>query len=158
VTSTGTIKHSPKVLALVSDAFGGHGGIALYMRDVLRCIASMDSGPEITLIARAGEPEGAQVPANVHWAKDGLNGKWAFATAVLAASVKGEKPDLIICGHINLLPLAKLAALLCSSPVVLFIYGIDAWKPPKSMLARKLANSASLIISISEITRQRFLS
>jgi glycosyltransferase involved in cell wall biosynthesis len=148
---------SPHILALVTDAFGGHGGIALYMRDVLRCLAARQDKPAVTLIARSGRTEGVEVPASVRWELDALKGKTAFAGAVLKSLLRKDKPRLILCGHINLLPLARLAAVLSRAPLVLFIYGIDAWKPPRSRIARGLVSSADLILSISEITRQRFL-
>lgn len=142
---------------MVTDAFGGHGGIALYMRDVLRCVTSMAPPFEVKLISRAGVMDGVTVPANIRWETRALGGKWSFVRSVAAALGRGEKADLILCGHINLLPLAKIAAIRFSVPVVLFIYGIDAWQPSAGKLARKLLGSVDLIISISEVTKQRFL-
>ncbi len=148
---------SPYILALVPEAFGGHGGIALYMRDVLHCLATGHDRPLVTLIARGGSVEGTELPTNIRWEKGALRGKWAFAGAVLNCLLRNRKPRLIVCGHINLLPFARLAAVCTRAPMVLFIYGIDAWGPPRATLARKLAASADLILSISELTRQRFL-
>jgi glycosyltransferase involved in cell wall biosynthesis len=143
---------------LVTDAFGGHGGIALYMRDVLHCVASMEPRPAVTLIARVGTEDGSARPDNIHWDTSALRGKFAFARSVLQATNKSERPDLVLCGHINLLPLARLAAYRSGAFLVLFIHGIEAWKPPRRLLARRLARSADRIISVSDITRQRFLS
>lgn len=149
---------SPQVLALVSDAFGGHGGIALYMRDVLRCVASLESSPSITLLARTGRAGGVEIPPNIRWATEALKGKWPFIRALFAAMAKGPKPDLILCGHINLLPMARLAAFRFGAPLVLFIHGIEAWKPPTKLLSRKLAASPDHVLAVSQITLQRFLS
>jgi glycosyltransferase involved in cell wall biosynthesis len=66
--------------------------------------------------------------------------------------------DLIVCGHINLLPLAYLARLLIRAPVILVIYGVDAWQPTHSMLSNWLARRIDGVVSISDHTRQRFLS
>jgi len=156
VTADNSGGKRPHILALVTDAFGGHGGIALYMRDTLRCVATMEPSPTITLIARSGRTEGVDVPANIDWIRHALTGKWQFTRAVLSAMTKGRKPDLVLCGHINLLPLARLVAITTGARLMLFIYGIDVWMPPKGLLARKMANSADLTISISEITQQRF--
>ena len=148
---------SPYILALVPEAFGGHGGIALYMRDVLGCLAARHDRPLVTLIARGGSVESAELPANIRCEQGALRGKWAFAGSVLKSILRKRKPRLIVCGHINLLPFARLAAVCTRAPMVLFIYGIDAWEPPRATLARQLAASADLILSISELTRQRFL-
>lgn len=149
---------TPNILALVTDAFGGHGGIALYMRDVLRCVASMDVKPNVRLVARKGQRDGVTLPTNIDWDTSALRGKGAFMRSVLLGSGRKAEPDLVLCGHINLLPSARLAAMRCNAPLVLFIYGIDAWNPPKGFIARKLSGSPDHTISISDITRQRFLS
>jgi glycosyltransferase involved in cell wall biosynthesis len=149
---------SLNILALVSDAFGGHGGIALYMRDVLRCLATRNDNPRIRLIARGGKSEGVDLPANIQWERRALKGKLAFIWAVVLALLSRSRPSLILCGHVNLLPVAWLASQLTGSPMVLFVYGIDVWKPPRGFLIRRLISPVDLIVSISEVTRQRFLS
>jgi len=150
--------HSPHILALVPEAFGGHGGIALCMRDVLRCLASGQEKPRVTLIARCGHVEETEVPPNIHWEHSALKGKPAFAKAVITTLLRKAKPQLVLCGHINLLPLARLAAFFTRAPLVLIIHGIEAWRPPRSRLTCSLITSVDLILSVSDFTRQRFLS
>jgi len=41
-----------RILALVTDAFGGLGGIAQYNRDLLVALASMDSIEEVVVVPR----------------------------------------------------------------------------------------------------------
>jgi phosphatidyl-myo-inositol dimannoside synthase len=75
--------------------------------------------------------------------------------------------DLLICGHINLLPAAFLARKLmrqpsrsargASCPVVLIIHGLDVWEPHRSRLVRSLARRVDAFISVSTFTRDRFL-
>ena len=145
-------------LALVTDAFGGHGGIALYMRDVLRCLDQQGDFDRIELLARTGDPEAENVPDSIHWNRIALAGKIAFLKGLLSLLTRINPPEFILCGHINLIPLARLAANRWKVPAVLFIYGIDAWKPPTSRWVRKSIESTDLVVSISETTRARFLS
>ncbi len=147
----------PHILALVTEAFGGHGGIALYMRDVLRCLASLKSNPNISLFARLGKANGAKVPPNIDWHTEALAGKGSYLMSLLRLMLRGPKTDLVICGHINLLPIAGFAAWRSKAPLVLFIYGIDAWKPPSSRFAIVSLKNVDRIFSISEVTRTRFL-
>jgi glycosyltransferase involved in cell wall biosynthesis len=64
--------------------------------------------------------------------------------------------DLVVCGHINLLPLAWIVSCFLDVPLVLFIYGIDAWKPTRSALANFLASRIRWVVSISDITARKF--
>ena len=72
--------------------------------------------------------------------------------------IKRDRYDVVLCGHINLLPLAVIASRLLGAKHVLLIYGIDAWKPTGRRLSDRLVTCADLVISISQITKQRFLS
>ena len=65
--------------------------------------------------------------------------------------------DLICCGHLNLLPLAYLAKWKTGAPLAVLIYGIDAWQPPRSGLAGRIAAKVDAVISISDLTTRRFL-
>src|SRR5581483_1941350 len=60
------------------------------------------------------------------------------------------------CAHINLMPVAALIARARRIPLVLAIYGIDAWQRPASRLATASLRAADLVISISQITLDRF--
>ena len=42
-------------------------------------------------------------------------------------------------------------------PLALFIFGLDAWQPPRSALAARLAAKVDTVIAISEVTTERFL-
>lgn len=143
---------------LATDAFGGHGGIALYMRDVLRCLVVDPEAVMVQLIARHGRVEGVEVPVGISWDQSALRGKSAFSISVCKSVLQKEKPHLILCGHINLLPLARMAAMISRAPLVLFVYGVDAWTAPRNKLLRRLVSKVDLVLSISEITRQRFFS
>ena len=39
-----------RILVLVTDAFGGHGGIALYNRDMLMALSNHPAKPEIIVV------------------------------------------------------------------------------------------------------------
>ena len=52
--------------------------------------------------------------------------------------------------------LAWLASRLRKVPLILIIYGIDAWQPTKNRLANWLADRADWVVSISDITAQKF--
>lgn len=43
----------------------------------------------------------------------------------------GERMDLVLCGHVNLLPVACLVARVKHAPLWCGIYGTDEWQPNK---------------------------
>src|SRR5262249_18515826 len=66
----------------------------------------------------------------------------------------GDPFDLIYCAHINLMPVAGLIKAACRIPIVLAIYGIDAWQPTR--ITNCAVKFADLIVSISQLTLDRF--
>lgn len=144
-------------LMLTTEAHGGFGGIALYNRDVLESLCEEPGCREVVAIPRLVRNPVGELPAVLRYVMTGVNGKTRFLRTVLATLASMPRTDVVLCGHINLLPLAWLAARRYRAPLVLFIYGIDAWKPPTRWLPAFLLNHVTRVVSISEVTKQRFL-
>jgi glycosyltransferase involved in cell wall biosynthesis len=88
----------------------------------------------------------------------GAAGPGTFLWRSMAHALTRASYDLIYCAHINLLPVAAAISYIRRVPLLLAIYGIDAWwRPPRRVVA-KLATRADLVISISQITLDRFRS
>jgi len=146
-----------RILALVSDAFGGHGGIAKFNRDLLSALCGQAEAEKVVAVPRLiPEPPG-KLPDKLEFVTDGVGGKFRFARAVLKAARANPKPQLILCGHINLLPVAFLARFFCGAPVALVIHGIDAWLPTSSRLVNWLAGKVDAVIAVSHFTQKNFL-
>ena len=139
-----------KILLLCTDAYGGHGGIALYNRDLAEALAVRDDVEEVIVVPRVIRSEVRDVPPKVTFHADAARGRLQYLRAI--ARARAAKPDLVICGHMNLLP---VACSLARHPL-LMIYGIEAWKHA-SPLVNRLLHRACAIVSISEITRGRLL-
>lgn len=143
-----------RVLALATEAFGGHGGIAQYNRDLLSALCAMPEYAEVIVLPRLSSLESEPLPPKLVCLDDGLRGRSAYMRAAWRAA--RERCDFVICGHIDLLPAAVLAAWRCAAPLVLLIYGIDAWQPHRSRIVNRLLRGVAHVVSISEITRDRF--
>lgn len=139
-----------KILLLCTDAYGGHGGIALYNRDLAEALAARADVDEVIVIPRVIRSEVRGVPAKVTFHPDAAKGPAQYLRAL--AKARTAKPSLVICGHMNLLPVACAIA---RRPLLL-IYGIEAWKRPSKLAARLLHRTCG-IVSISQITRDRLL-
>jgi phosphatidylinositol alpha-1,6-mannosyltransferase len=142
------------VLALTTEAFGGHGGIAQYNRDLLTALCAIPECAKVFALPRLMPRKPGPLPSKLVYLDDGLRGKWAYTLAAWRAAQ--SRCDLVVCGHINLLPVAALASWRCSAPLVLLIYGIDAWQPHRSKFVIRLLRRVAHVISISEITRDKF--
>ncbi|MET0274574.1 MAG: glycosyltransferase family 4 protein [Phenylobacterium sp.] len=145
-----------RVLVLATDAHGGFGGIALYNRDVLEALAQADRIDEIVVLARLAETAGFTAPEKVRYDLKALGSQGRFLLRSAYHALFGGPFDLVYCAHLNLLPVATAIARLRRVPLVLAIYGIDAWTAPKGRLLAWCARTCPHVVSISHITLDRF--
>lgn len=145
-----------KILALVTDAFGSHGGIAQYNRDLLTALAGQEQVESVTVLPRNGNS--CEAPENIHQL-DAIKNKWLYALSALTQTWR-LRPDVLFCGHLNQLTLTWCVAKLSGASLWLQLHGIDAWDRPKGMaaMAANLAEKANLVTCVSRYTRRRFLS
>jgi phosphatidyl-myo-inositol dimannoside synthase len=145
-----------RVAALVSEAFGGYGGIALYNRDLLGALCELPGSRGVTAVPRVLRADPQVLPEGLDFRDRAAAGAAAYLREWLRLLRAPAGYDLVICGHINLLPLAELVRRRYRSPLVLFIYGIDAWSPTGRGLTDWLAKRVDAVVAISELTRERF--
>lgn len=141
-----------KVLLLTSDAYGANGGIALYNRDIIEALVAMPEVDEVVVIARAMPSAPVGVPPAVRLIPGSIGGKARFVKAALLATT--ESYDLLICGHIHLLPVAAFCNQVIRAPMILIVYGIDVWQPPYRF-SRQWLKAVDAVWSISNITTER---
>lgn len=140
-----------KVLALVTDAFGGRGGIAQYNRDFLSALASF--GYRVIVVPREApdpvEPSVGIVQCRAH------SGRAAYSVAALREAFR-VRPDIVFCGHLYMAPLAWLTVVLVGAKLVIQTHGIDAWPRPSNLI-RWASERATMILSVSRYSRARVL-
>jgi phosphatidylinositol alpha-1,6-mannosyltransferase len=145
-----------RIITLASDAHGGFGGISQYNRDVITAMAGLQTVDEVVVLARIVNGKDLELPAKVRYDLKAARDKYSFALRCLYFALRGPRFDMVYCAHINLLPLAALIARIQGAPLVLAIYGVDAWEEPKNRFTRRLLSAVELVISISQITLDRF--
>lgn len=146
-----------RILVLLTDGFGGRGGIAKFNRDLLNSLCSHPAVEKVIALPRLiPEPVG-ELPARLECISSAAGGKVRFAIAALKSSMANRQSSVIFCAHIYLLPVAFVMRLICRAPVVLNIHGIEAWKPTRSRPANFLAKRIDALVSVSDFTRRRFL-
>jgi phosphatidyl-myo-inositol dimannoside synthase len=144
-----------RVLALVTDAFGGHGGIAQYNRDFLSAFAQCEGFGEVIVLPRAAASSPDTMPSGVRQLR-AVKGKLAYSFAALAGARAHRPIDVVFCGHLFMLPLAAVVAKLLNARLWVQVHGIEAWQD-LSGLHRRLVESAMLVTSVSRYTRRRLL-
>jgi phosphatidylinositol alpha-1,6-mannosyltransferase len=146
------------MLMLLTDGFGSVGGIAKFNRDFLRALDSCTFVERVQALPRLiVEPiKKRAIPEAVVYDRKAAGGKAAFMLRVGAQLCRAGRVDLVICGHINLLPAAWLLARLRGARLVLIIHGIEAWEPPRMPLTRQLARTVDAFISVSRLSAERF--
>lgn len=142
-----------RMLALVTDGFGGFGGISVYNRQFLSAMA--EGGWEITVLPRLGGD--VAVPKGVHQQSPILS-PTLYSASVLARLMYDRSFDLVWCGHIRMSPLAALAGKIIRCPAWLQIHGVDAWDPVDGVLVGRAVRQMALVTAVSDYTRERFLS
>ena len=110
------------------------------------------------------------IPPKLVFVTQAANSKLRYVFHMLKTSLSSVRHDLIICGHINLLPfafvmrrLAKLRHPQHSSvnshpPVVLILHGIEAWTPRERSIVNRLVKRIDYFVAVSQVTRDRFVS
>jgi glycosyltransferase involved in cell wall biosynthesis len=112
---------------------------------------------ELVAIPRKAPLPVGPLPKGLRYLVEATGSKLRYLSTVVRTLLTGGRFQAILCTHINLLPIATLARWWLRAPVVLVIYGVDAWTPPP-FWTRAALRRVDSVISISEVTLDRFLS
>jgi glycosyltransferase involved in cell wall biosynthesis len=143
---------------LVSDGFGGRGGIAKFNRDFLTALCAHPGCDSVTAFPRLMSDAPGPLPEKLNYVTDGLQSKVRYIQSLGKRAFAQPKSDLLFCGHIHLLPLARLLQLKDPAPIVLIVHGVEAWQPTRRSLADLCARRTQAFLAVSHFTKQRFLS
>jgi phosphatidyl-myo-inositol dimannoside synthase len=152
------MRRSIRVQMLLTDGFGGFGGISKFNRDFL---AALDASPSVlrvnALPRLITEPIREVIPETIIYHRRAARGGIAFAKELLSQALWGERVDLVICGHLNLLPLAWLAARYQKARLVLIVHGFEAFVPSPRKFSNLLVGRVDGFIAVSRYSRDRFV-
>src|SRR5262249_20042928 len=149
------VEPSLRVLAIVTDAFGGRGGIAQYNRDFLSSLAKCDRIGHVIVVPRASATPLGTLPCGVRQLPP-VQGRLAFSLAALRVAWAHRPIDVVFCGHLFMAPLAAIIARLLHARLWVQVHGIEAWQE-LSRLYRQSVEAADLVTAVSRYTRRRLL-
>jgi len=142
-----------KILVLATEAFHSNGGIAQFNRNLVNALSDISSTYEIFVLPRKVGSMSAELTNNIVHYPQAARSNYDYIRHIIRLSA--VKFDLIICGHINLLPVSYVIKMFNKTPLVLTVHGIDAWNKHKSSLVNYLINKVDFFWSVSRTTRNR---
>ncbi len=145
-----------KALVLITDAFGGRGGIAKFNRDFISSLCSHPNCSVVVAIPRKKLCDRLEnLPPKLTYITSGVTGKLSYFLTVFNTIRTNSKFDLIVCGHLYMLPLAWMVKLWTKAPILMIIHGVEAWKPRKRLVNYCIKNLDG-IVSVSQHTMDLF--
>src|SRR5262245_27963235 len=88
-----------ELLVLVSDAFGGVGGIAKFNRDLLRALCLHPGVTNVTVLPRVISDTTGRLPSRLVYDAAAARGKAAYVYSLLKLLRKQDGFGGVICGH-----------------------------------------------------------
>jgi phosphatidylinositol alpha-1,6-mannosyltransferase len=146
---------SLRVLALATDAFGGHGGVAQYNQQFLSSLAGCSPIGEVIVLPRRAALSLGDLPPRLQQRRP-VEGKIPYSIAAFAVARAHSPINVVFCGHIFMAPLAAVVAKLIGARLWVQLHGVDAWQELPWLYHRSL-ESADLVLSVSRYTRRRLL-
>ncbi|MGB3541484.1 glycosyltransferase family 4 protein [Rubrivirga sp.] len=149
---------SLRLLALVTDAYGGRGGIAEFNRQTLGAVASHPRIGRIEVVARLAAERVEGMPEGVVVDEASLRGAGPYVRSALGS---GFRADGVLCGHLHLIPLAATIAVARRIPLLLVLHGIEAWEPRRGIRSAALGLAlprVDHVAAVSTTTLERFSS
>ena len=145
-----------RILALVTDAYDGGGGIAQFNRDLFGAMGRSDRIQEVVVLPRAAGVLTGPMPKKVRQLPPRAGKGWYAAHALRVARALGPF-EVVFCGHLFAAPLAAAVARLAGAQYWQQLHGIEAWSCP-GRLVQRAVEGATLVTAVSRHTRRLFLS
>jgi glycosyltransferase involved in cell wall biosynthesis len=146
-----------EVLMLLTDGFGGIGGIAKFNRDFLEALDRCDLVDRVTALPRVIlEPIEQRIPETIVYDRRAARGRFAFLRRLARITWRCKRVDLVVCGHLHLLSAAWLVARFRGAQLVLIIHGIEAWSPSQKILVNQFVRWVDRVIAVSGHSVEQF--
>lgn len=145
-----------RILALLTDAYGGFGGIAVYNRDLLAAMCAHPRVTSVCALPRKITRDLGPLPDGLDYLAEASAGSGAFLRSAVTQAFRSPRPNLIYCAHVNLAPVALVLRYRFQAPVLCALYGIDAWQPTGRRTVDYAVRQFDRFYAISRSTRARF--
>lgn len=145
---------SPRMLALLTEAFGRTGGIARFNRDFVGALAASGLLSQIEILPRLGDAETAADRSPIRQRPPHL-GRTRYGLAAVSAAAR-LRPGIVLSAHLYHGPLALGLARLGGARLISVLHGTEVWGRISRHHLSPL-RASDLVICVSEDTRRRYL-
>jgi asparagine synthase (glutamine-hydrolysing) len=147
-----------RILLVLPQVYGSTGGIQTYNQGLLRGITEAFPRAEIHVASLNDGPivQSTGVTGSIHFSGAGPRDSTFFRGRLLISTVGAAlraRPDVIVTGHINILPFTSVVGTVLGVPNMLVAHGIEAWAPPWGL--RALAQRVTRVLAVSHYTADR---
>lgn len=142
------------ILGLVTEAYGGRGGIAAVTRDMAAACNACERVGFVRLLPRLAPDPAEGLPAKTSQL-NARSGRFGYSLNALVESYR-TSADIIYCNHLFMAPLAAMVAYIARARLVVHLHGIEIWNEP-SMIQKWALEKADLMLCVSRDTRARVL-
>ena len=145
----------------VPNLFEFKGGIQVYLQDVIRALN--DEFPSLYLLIfdklDSHQPKNSFDSPKISLLFSGNTQRYwqtlHFSIKLILGALR-NRPNLIVCGHLNFSPIAFFISRLTTIPYWIIVYGTDAWNVQEPLKIKAL-QAANKIVSVSSYTRERLI-
>jgi phosphatidyl-myo-inositol dimannoside synthase len=142
---------------LLTDGFGGFGGIAKFNRDFLGALDDCELVERVHALPRLIPQTFEQaIPERVVYDRKAARGRLRFLLRVGIHVCRRARVQLVICGHLYLLPVAWILARLRGARLALIIHGVEAWAPSRRFWINRLIGHIDNFIAVSRFSAEKF--
>ena len=145
-------------LILLTDGYGGRGGIAQYNRHLITALSEIKKIKQINVLQRKVIYKLEKIPKKVKLIKNISNSKIKFFLKIINFLFSKKNYDVVFCCHIHLLPFAWVLSKKNRCPLILNIYGEEAWNPTRHKISNFLCSKIDYLCTIRHYTAKKFIS
>jgi glycosyltransferase involved in cell wall biosynthesis len=152
--------NSPQIHFWIPNTFDFKGGIQVYLYKIIEVLAINYNDISVTIFNKLDKGLIQDIESeNIAFVYTGhifsLIRTFYFSLIIFFSAIT-ERPNLILCGHINFAPVGFLIDKLLGIPYCILVYGVDCWNI-KQFWKKAAIHNASKIISIGEYTANRLI-
>ena len=144
------------LIFLANDCFDAMGGIAHYNRNFCYIASRALQGSQLVFVSRSNKASKVDHNSGAIVKTIKPKKKFSYTLHSLILAYRMKKKTVVVCGHMNLLPVAALIKLVFGCNIVLQVHGVEAWSPNGNINKIIIKNYVDHVFSVSHVTATRF--
>jgi phosphatidylinositol alpha-1,6-mannosyltransferase len=109
-------------ILVLAPPLGTTGGIQRYTKTLVQALAEILGSENVRMLAISAEPESR--PDGTFALRSRVKAR--FLLSAIATAIRW-RPQLVLCAHVGIAPIARLIQIFTTVPYWVILYGIDVW-------------------------------